>query len=155
MIKRTVPSPIGPIVLVADGDALVGAWLPPHDALPEERSGDPVLERAARQLAEYFEGGRREFDLPLAGPGTAFQRDVWRELRAIPFGATRSYADVARAIGRPKATRAVGAANGANPLAIFVPCHRVIGRDGRLTGYGGGLEAKRWLLEHEARAHRA
>src|SRR5207248_1063778 len=108
----------------AEGDRLIGICL-------EEKS--PVLEQAARQLAEYFDGRRDSFDLPLAAEGTAFQREVWSALQEIPFGQTRSYQDIARQIGRPKAVRAVGAANGKNPLAVVVPCHRVIGKSGALT----------------------
>jgi methylated-DNA-[protein]-cysteine S-methyltransferase len=104
-----------------------------------------------RQLAEYFAGERRDFDLPLAPEGTPFERSVWDELRKIPFGETRSYGEIAQAIGRPGAARAVGRANGANPIPIVVPCHRVIGSDGSLTGFGGGLEAKSRLLEIEGR----
>jgi methylated-DNA-[protein]-cysteine S-methyltransferase len=111
-----------------------------------------VLALAARQLAEYFAGDRRVFELPLAHAGTQFQQLVWRALVAIPFGETRSYGEIARAIGRPAASRAVGAANGKNPFAIVVPCHRVIGASGELTGYAGGMAAKRWLLAHEGRA---
>lgn len=108
-----------------------------------------VLAEAIRQLAEYFRGDRTTFDLPLATGGTPFQQQVWNALMRIPYGATASYGDVARWIRRPDAVRAVGAANGANPIAIVVPCHRVIGADGRLVGYGGGLERKRWLMAHE------
>jgi methylated-DNA-[protein]-cysteine S-methyltransferase len=109
----------------------------------------PVLTVAARQLAEYFAGARHVFDLALAPVGTPFQRLVWRALAAIPFGETRAYGEIARAIGRSAASRAVGAANGKNPFAIVVPCHRVIGASGELTGYAGGMAAKRWLLAHE------
>jgi methylated-DNA-[protein]-cysteine S-methyltransferase len=108
-----------------------------------------VLERTAEQLAEYFAGERREFDLPLAARGTGFQEIVWRALLAIPFGETCSYGEIAKAIGRPSASRAVGAANGRNPISIIIPCHRVIGSTGELTGYGGGMDNKRWLLDHE------
>jgi len=111
----------------------------------------PLLREALRQLAEYLEGGRREFDLPLRLSGTPFQRRVWRALQRIPFGETRSYGEVARMVGRPGAARAVGAASGANPLAIVVPCHRVIQSDGRLGGYGGGLRLKQFLLDLERR----
>jgi methylated-DNA-[protein]-cysteine S-methyltransferase len=110
-----------------------------------------VLALAAAQLAEYFAGARRDFDVPLAPRGTGFQRLVWGELVKIPYGETRSYGDLARALGRPAASRAVGAANGRNPISILEPCHRVIAGSGALTGYAGGLAAKRWLLEHEAR----
>lgn len=103
-----------------------------------------------RQLSEYFQGRRKVFDLELAPAGTPFQQDVWRALVEIPYGECASYSDIARRIGRRDAVRAVGAANGANPISIVIPCHRVIGRDGSLTGYGGGLPLKRWLLDHEA-----
>lgn len=111
-----------------------------------------LLDRVQEQLAEYFAGARRAFDLPLAMPGTLFQRSVWSELLRISFGATTSYGEIARRIGSTDAQRAVGAANGANRIAIVVPCHRVIDAQGRLHGYGGGLERKRWLLDHEAGA---
>jgi methylated-DNA-[protein]-cysteine S-methyltransferase len=110
----------------------------------------PVLRDTARQLTEYFHGRRRAFDLPLDFRGTDFQRQVWSSLLSIPFGETRSYLDVACALGNPAAVRAVGAANGRNPISIIAPCHRVIGTDGGLTGFGGGLEAKAWLLAHES-----
>jgi methylated-DNA-[protein]-cysteine S-methyltransferase len=112
-----------------------------------------VLETAAAQLAEYFAGRRRTFDLPLAPRGTGFQQRVWRALSAIPYGETRSYGAIAASIGRPAASRAVGAANGKNPIWIIVPCHRVIGASGHLTGYAGGIAVKRWLLEHERQHH--
>jgi methylated-DNA-[protein]-cysteine S-methyltransferase len=110
----------------------------------------PVLLETIRQLAEYFRGTRRAFDLPLDFHGTDFQKQVWSSLLSIPFGETRSYLDVARAVGNPAAVRAVGAANGRNPISIIAPCHRVIGTNGGLTGFGGGLEAKAWLLAHES-----
>jgi methylated-DNA-[protein]-cysteine S-methyltransferase len=110
-----------------------------------------LLLRACRQLDEYFRGERTDFDLPLAPRGTEFQCAVWRALLQIPFGETWSYQKLARALGRPDAMRAVGAANGQNPLPIVIPCHRVIGADGSLTGYGGGLALKQWLLKHEAK----
>lgn len=109
----------------------------------------PVLDRAARQLDEYFSGKRREFDVPLLFVGTDFQLKVWNSLLAIPYGATESYGEMARRIGMPKAVRAVANANGANSISIFAPCHRVIGSDGSLTGYGGGLAAKEYLLKLE------
>jgi methylated-DNA-[protein]-cysteine S-methyltransferase len=147
----TIDSPLGPLRLVADEDALAGVYLPaqPAPAAPPGRT--PLLARAAAQLAEYFAGARRDFDVPLAPRGTGFQERVWRELTRIPYGETRSYGELARAIGRPSASRAVGAANGKNPISILVPCHRVIAGSGALTGYAGGLDAKRWLLAHEAR----
>jgi len=147
-------SPFGVLRLYADDDELCALHLPTSDE-PELRGAvtrsSPVLKATARQLDEYFAGTRRIFDLPLAPHGTAFQQLVWRALLKIPFGATCSYGDIARTIRRPAASRAVGAANGKNPIAIIVPCHRVIGSSGDLTGYGGGLPIKRWLLQHEAR----
>ncbi|MBN1939344.1 MAG: methylated-DNA--[protein]-cysteine S-methyltransferase [Candidatus Aminicenantes bacterium] len=111
----------------------------------------PVLEGWAAQLAEYFAGARTTFEIPLALEGTVFQAEVWEALRTVSFGRTASYVEIARKIGRPSAVRAVGAANGANPVSIIVPCHRIVGADGSLTGYGGGLWRKKWLLEHEKR----
>jgi methylated-DNA-[protein]-cysteine S-methyltransferase len=151
----TISSPLGPVQLCARGDELsivhlVGE-LPPLSAPREERASD-ILLAAADQLREYFAGHRRTFDLPLAPQGTGFQQRVWEALCRIPYGITRSYGEVAAAIGRPSASRAVGAANGKNPIWIIVPCHRVIGASGHLTGYAGGLEAKRWLLAHEGAA---
>jgi methylated-DNA-[protein]-cysteine S-methyltransferase len=145
----SVPSPLGSLRVMARGDELTGIHLPglPAPDVPDRET--PVLADAARQLAEYFMGARRVFDLPLATVGTRFQRVVWAALVAIPFGETRSYGALARAIGRPAASRAVGAANGKNPFAIVVPCHRVIGASGELTGYAGGMARKRWLLDHE------
>jgi methylated-DNA-[protein]-cysteine S-methyltransferase len=142
-------SPLGPLRLLANGDDLAAILLPNSEE-PDGRPGKGgVLAEAKRQLDEYFAGTRESFDLPLAPEGTAFQQRVWRALLAIPYGTTCSYGELARAIGRPAASRAVGAANGKNPLAIVVPCHRVIGANGTLTGYGGGLPTKRWLLDHE------
>ena len=146
-------TPIGVLTLAADED---GLWRidfpPPHQAPPGDdwREGsNAVLVEARRQLGEYFEGQRQRFELPLSPRGTAFQRAVWTTLADIPYGGTWSYRDLAQRIGRPTATRAVGAANGRNPLPIVLPCHRVIGADGSLTGFGGGLPTKRWLLELE------
>jgi methylated-DNA-[protein]-cysteine S-methyltransferase len=116
-----------------------------------DEAESPLIGKAAAQLAEYFAGGRTEFDLPLALHGTDFQVSVWKALRTIPAGETRSYKDVAALIGNPKAARAVGRANNRNPVAVIVPCHRVIGRDGGLTGYGGGLPVKQYLLDLEKR----
>lgn len=148
---HTVPSPIGPLLLTASDGALTGLHMAPHPRLPGSAVRDPdALADAAAQLAEYFAGERRAFELPLAPSGTPFQLRVWEELRAIPYGETRSYSELAAAVGRPSAVRAVGAANGRNPIAVIVPCHRVIGADGSLTGFGGGLERKRALLELEA-----
>jgi methylated-DNA-[protein]-cysteine S-methyltransferase len=155
-----VDSPVGPLTLVADGDELIGVYFKnaalaanaPVGAVPpgwvrDERGLRPV----AAQLAEYFAGERTRFDLPLAPRGTSFQRTVWAALLAIPYGETTSYGELARAIGSPTASRAVGAANGRNPLSIVIPCHRVIGADGSMTGYGGEISRKRILLDLEAR----
>lgn len=110
-----------------------------------------LLQEAAEQLRQYFAGERQTFNLPLAAPGTTFQQQVWHQLRQIPFGHTQSYGELAQRLGNKNAMRAVGAANGRNPIAIIVPCHRVIGADGKLTGYAGGLDRKIWLLQHEQR----
>ena len=142
-------SPIGTLTLVEDEGALVGLYMESYKPPPSERRDSPLLKAVRGQLREYFAGRRDAFDFPMRLEGTPFQRSVWRALAGIPFGETRSYADIARRIGRPKAVRAVGAANGANPIAVVIPCHRVIGADGSLTGYGGGLPRKRWLLAHE------
>ena len=146
--------PLGTLVLESDGKALTCVRLPgepqPVAAVGSERVRDPKpFAAAVAQLQEYFAGTRRKFDLTLAPHGTAFQLKVWRELRKIPYGRTISYAVLAHRAGNDNACRAVGAANGRNPLPIVVPCHRVIGADGSLTGFGGGIEAKRWLLELE------
>jgi len=152
-------SPVGPLLLASDGTALTHLLFEREDApAAADRAAfaagrrDAVLDRACAQLQEYFAGRRRTFDLPLAPTGTAFQRAVWRALEDIPYGRTESYGTLADRVGRPRAVRAVGAANGRNPISIIVPCHRVIGADGSLTGYGGGLDAKRFLLALEARA---
>ncbi len=149
-------TPIGALRLVGDEQRVERVDLPnaaarrPDPAWREARGALPMaLQAARRQLAEYFAGARRNFDLPLAPDGTRFQRRVWEELRRIPFAETISYGELARRIARPTAARAVGAANGRNPLAIVVPCHRVIGADGTLTGYGGGLAVKEALLALE------
>jgi methylated-DNA-[protein]-cysteine S-methyltransferase len=156
MFYEYLESPIGPLLLVADEGGLTYVGLPKRgNAQPAPRDAQHAkskLRAACHQFEEYFAGTRREFDLPLHPHGTAFQLEVWGALLAIPYGETTSYAAIAKRIRRPNAVRAVGAANGANPLSIVVPCHRVIGSDGDLTGYGGGLPAKRWLLAHE-RAH--
>ncbi len=156
MIRYTVcASPLGDILLVANADALTGLHFVDQKYLPEKtyewvRDGFlPVLTEARRQLAEYFTGERREFDLPLAPTGTEFQQAVWMKLREIPYGTTTSYGAIAQRLGQPTASRAVGAANGRNPLGIIVPCHRVVGSAGSLTGYAGGLERKQALLALE------
>ena len=126
-------------------------WLERHVAhAPRKPDRSGIVALALDQIAEYLGGRRREFDLPLDLRGTEFQRRVWAAVAGIPYGETRTYADIARTIGKPRATRAVGAANGANPLPLVVPCHRVLGADGSLTGYGGGLDVKQKLLEMES-----
>src|SRR5450432_3910453 len=157
----TVASPIGPLTLVAAGPALDGVYMDAQRHLPafvadarQASAGGAdaaPLAAAAGQLAEYFAGQRTGFDLPVELAGTGFQRRVWAALREIPYGETVSYGELARRIGQPSASRAVGLANGQNPISIVVPCHRVIGANGSLTGYGGGLERKRWLLAHESK----
>lgn len=156
-VELSVESPLGALRLVAADDALVGVHLPGDPAEQDPRaaapgrsvSRHPVLEEARAQLRAWFAGRRTTFDLPLRLEGTPFQLSVWRALLDIPYGQTTSYRDLAVLVGRPSAIRAVGAANGRNPLPIIVPCHRVIGSSGALTGYAGGVERKRWLLEHE------
>jgi methylated-DNA-[protein]-cysteine S-methyltransferase len=141
-------SPVGNLNLFASSLGLKRIEFCPE---PLSRKTSLLLENTALQLDEYFSGKRMEFELPLDAEGTSFQKSVWKELLAIPFGSTRSYQDLAKAIEKPKASRAVGQANNRNPLAIVVPCHRVIGKDLSLVGYAGGLPLKKWLLEHEAK----
>lgn len=154
---RIIESPVGPLHLTATRRGLTGIRFSvsrrKDGAISEEPAAVRVLEATERQLAEYFAGTRREFDLPLAAAGTEFQLAAWQALQAIPYGLTISYGELARRIGRPRAVRAVGAANGANPIPIVIPCHRVIGADGRLTGFGGGLPVKRRLLELEGASY--
>lgn len=161
----TMDSPLGTLRLVASADALVGVYLPDHKNAPDlaahthepagsahaRRDAHPVLGAARQQLEDYFAGTRVDFALPLGPAGTPFQRAVWQALVEVPFGHTWTYADIARHLGRPSASRAVGAANARNPISIIVPCHRVVGSSGALTGYAGGLAAKQWLLAHETR----
>ena len=144
-----ISSPIGPLLLAVSGRGLLALEFGGRRIPAEWVESEEKIAPFARQVEEYFAGRRREFDLALDLRGTDFQKRCWRELLKIPYGETRSYADIARAIGNPAAVRAVGLANGQNPIAIIVPCHRVIGSDGSLTGYGGGLENKRKLLELE------
>lgn len=148
-------SPVGPLTVVARDHELVGLYMVEQRHLPPRtsfgRRDDSVLPGVRDQLSAYFAGELQEFTVPLAPSGTPFQQQVWRALRDIPYGSTCSYADLAVAVGRATAVRAVGAANGRNPLGIVVPCHRVIGSGGALTGYGGGLERKRFLLDLESR----
>lgn len=147
-------SPIGPLLLTSDGHTITRLQMmgkTPHKNIPASwiESEEPFAE-VQRQLHAYFEGHRHAFNLPLAPAGTAFQQRVWTALREIPFGTTCTYGDLARHVGQPRAAQAVGAANGQNPIAILIPCHRVIGADGSLVGYAGGLDRKRYLLCLEA-----
>jgi methylated-DNA-[protein]-cysteine S-methyltransferase len=156
-VWSTVSSPLGDLVLTGDGQSLDGLRLPDSDCRPAlpangHRRDDRAFAEVRTQLTEYFDGTRTTFDLPLNPKGTAFQLLVWDALCRIPYAGTVSYGEVAAAIGRPDAARAVGLANGRNPIAIIVPCHRVIGADGRLVGYGGGIDRKRYLLDLEAAA---
>jgi methylated-DNA-[protein]-cysteine S-methyltransferase len=154
IVFSVMPSPVGRLTLVGEDEELVGlffdrdpAGAPRADWVRDDRRLGP----AVAQLREYFAGRRTRFDLRLAPRGTPFQREVWAALGRIPFGGTASYGDIARAIGKPAASRAIGGANHRNPLAIVIPCHRVIGADGSMTGYGGGLDRKQQLLALEAR----
>ena len=142
-------SPVGPLALAAQEGALVRLYLPntPTPRLMPHKT--PLMEKAERQLLEYFRGERKSFDLPLAPEGTVFQKKVWQALKEIPYGQTRSYGEIARQVGCPKGFRAVGMANHRNPLPILIPCHRVVGSKGALTGYAGGVELKGQLLELE------
>lgn len=147
-------SPLGPVLIARTEEGIAGLWFEAQKWHPEpmaapERPHDPLLHEAAEQIADYFAGRRSHFDLPLDLRGTAFQRSVWRALCGIEAGATQSYAVVARRVGSPQAVRAVGAAVGRNPVSVIVPCHRVVGTDGSLTGYAGGLDRKRALLTLE------
>ncbi|WP_242927020.1 methylated-DNA--[protein]-cysteine S-methyltransferase [Pontibacter vulgaris] len=142
------PSPIGVVKITGTDTGICSTLFCEDEVVVSEHVPD-VLKQCVQQLDEYFTGQRRDFDLPLVPAGTVFQQQVWEQLKSIPFGKTNSYMDVARSISGEKAIRAVGAANGRNPLCILVPCHRVIGSDGSLTGYAGGLWRKEWLLRHE------
>jgi methylated-DNA-[protein]-cysteine S-methyltransferase len=159
-MHTTTPSPIGDLTLTADASsgALTGLYMVDHRHRPDLETfgprldgtdGEAVFGAAIVQLHEYFTGDRVRFDLPTQTAGTAFQRDVWAQLAEIPYGETITYAELAIRVGNPKAVRAVGLANGRNPLSIVVPCHRVVGSNGALTGFGGGIERKRYLLSLE------
>ena len=154
VLTTFVDSPVGQLFLAADDEGLRAIEFR-DNRHPVKRDGDwcegdnAVLRKAAKQLGEYFAGKRRDFDLPLSPHGTDFQRGVWQTLATIPYGETISYAQLAQRVGKPSASRAVGAANGRNPLPIVLPCHRVIGADGSLTGFGGGLPTKQYLLKLE------
>ena len=152
LAHRTLSSPLGDILIAASEYGVVSVeFVDDQPISVHEGSGESavIAQRAAQQLAEYFAGKRREFDVPLAPEGTEFQLSVWKALGRIPYATTVSYKQQATWVGNPKATRAVGSANGRNPIAIVVPCHRVIGSDGRPTGYASGIDRKLWLLEHE------
>lgn len=153
MRHTVIDSPVGPLTLVGTGDALSGLYMSRQRHRPPAETfgpSDPApFTEATRQLRDYFAGQRTEFDLPLAPHGTEFQLRVWKALQQIPYGRTLSYGELATEIGRPSAARAVGLANGRNPISIIVPCHRVVGATGDLTGYGGGLDRKRQLLNLE------
>jgi methylated-DNA-[protein]-cysteine S-methyltransferase len=152
-ICRTIESPVGPITLAGQGTTLAHLRMVDQTHEPAARADwvrdDDAFDDAAAQLGEYFAGERTEFDLDLELAGTDFQRQVWAALQTIPYGETRSYGEIANQIGKPGAFRAVGLANGRNPIGIIVPCHRVIGASGSLTGYGGGLDRKQLLLDLE------
>jgi methylated-DNA-[protein]-cysteine S-methyltransferase len=153
VVYTTIDSPIGTLLLSGDEQGLSGVYMELHKGglLPtaQWQQDDEALAPAAEQLRAYFDGRLRKFDVPLSLHGTDFQLQVWHALCEIPFGQTISYGELARRIGKPQAMRAVGAANGRNPVSIIVPCHRVVGSTGSLTGFGGGLPRKRWLLDHE------
>lgn len=152
---KLLESPMGVLLLTSDARSLTGLYLKDQKHYPEISQAWcaaelEVFTQTQQQLAEYFASQRQDFDLPIAAQGTAFQQQVWQHLRTIPFGETISYGALAQRIGQPQASRAVGAANGRNPISIIVPCHRVIASNGKMTGYAGGIERKQWLLEHEA-----
>lgn len=155
MPHRVIGSPVGPLTLaVTDDGVLCGLYTDAQKYFPDAAAlgvrDDTVADDAVAQLAEYFAGVRTAFDVPLAPRGTPFQQRVWQALTRIPAGATRSYGEIAAELGSPGASRAVGAATGRNPISIIVPCHRLVGASGALTGYAGGVDRKRWLLAHEA-----
>jgi len=156
--QAVLPSPFGPLLWVRTAVGIAGMWFHGQKWFPRafdapQRPGDPLIEEAAAQLDDYFLGRRRTFDLPVDLHGTAFQKAVWNALLRIEPGHTCTYSDIAAAVGLPQAVRAVGAAVGRNPVGIIVPCHRVIGRNGTLTGYAGGLDRKQALLEMEGVCH--
>ncbi|WP_240476761.1 methylated-DNA--[protein]-cysteine S-methyltransferase [Geminicoccus roseus] len=151
MEMATVATPIGRVRLIGDGDVLVGLYTGEEQGIEAGEADTALLREACRQVEAFFAGSLSVFDLPLRLDGTEFQRRVWAALLEIPFGATISYKQLAERVESRAGFRAVGAANGRNPISIIVPCHRVINHDGKLGGYGGGLPRKRWLLDHEAR----
>ena len=148
MKRRLIDSPIGPITLVAEENAIVGVYF---GDVGFPTSNDEVLEKCEKEIEAYFAGKLLEFTVPINAKGTPFRQKVWEALLTIPYGKVASYRDIAVQIGNPKAVRAVGGANHNNPISIIIPCHRVVGSDGSLTGYGGGLDAKKWLLELESK----
>ncbi len=157
----TVESPLGPVIITTNGHAITGVYFvgQKHGPMPSQcgqaAPDDPLLSVAARQLGEYIAGARERFDVPFDPAGTPFQQRVWRALSDIPCGQTVTYSQIATRIGSPRAVRAVGAAIGRNPISVAVPCHRVVGANGSLTGYAGGLSRKRALLDLEARRHKS
>lgn len=161
LCQRTIETPVGKLFLTASDAALTELLFENHRAevdgvaqvtetLFEDGTPHAILDQAEQELSEYFAGERKSFTVPIAPQGTDFQRAVWTELQMIPFGETISYIELARRMGDEKKTRAVGLANGKNPISIIIPCHRVIGANGHLVGYGGGIENKRWLIDFEA-----
>ena len=150
--KHTIQTPIGPIAIQADGNAIYAVLFDRESvAVAEKEASNPLIKKCAAQLKEYFAGTRKIFDLPLRQEGSPFQPSVWQQLLKIEYGKTISYMELSKRIGDTKAIRAVGTTNGKNQIAIIVPCHRVIGSDGSLTGYAGELWRKKWLLEHEGK----
>jgi methylated-DNA-[protein]-cysteine S-methyltransferase len=151
-----IDSPLGRMHVQGDGQFVTGLFMPDHKGWrgpdPSWQRCDALFTEVREQLTEYFAGRRQQFDVALKLAGTPFQRRVWQELATIPFGTTISYAQLAQRVGKPTASRAVGHANGCNPISIVLPCHRVIGADGKLTGYAGGIDKKQWLLDWERRA---
>ena len=158
IVYKQIKSPLGTITLQANDQGLSGVWFETQTSQPADLgTADPnhaILVLAEQALTEYFAGNKSNIKVPINAPGTDFQQRVWQALTTIPFGETWSYQDLAYAIGKPTAARAVGMANGKNPVSILVPCHRVIGKNGKLTGYAGGIERKAWLLQHEGIAVR-
>lgn len=156
-VHSVIDSPVDELILVASQGVLVGLHFSGQKHLPDQshfgelHDDEPLFAQVATQLDEYFAGARRAFDLPLAPVGNEFRLSVWGELSRIPYGETRTYGQLAASLGEPQMAQAVGAANGHNPIAIVIPCHRVVGADGSLVGFAGGLERKRFLLDHEAK----
>lgn len=152
IVHFAMDSPVGPLHLFADDEGLTGLYMNIQKGeLPTAPTGtNSHIDLAVQELNEYFDGKRKDFSVKVVPQGTKFQLSVWLELMKIPFGKTISYSELAKRLGDPLLTRAVGTANGSNPISIIIPCHRVIGANGHLTGYGGGIERKRWLLDHEA-----